>query len=379
MSLQKQGTRGAACGKQQASSPAPRAAALEKRLRDTRREEIGPRDDGFGVIRILCPSPVISQSDWGLRWAPPSLIQSTARSTPRRLERSRAATARRWYETAMGWLHESHWRPPSSTSSRTNARSAADSTSRNQYWVSSIDSWSSRPSRAWTRSTSRCPRAAQNRSDSLWWFFATPPLAARCQRLDPRFVRSLGGHLERPSPEVAMSCAHRTNETSRLKPAHSSLIRERSSSSGSAPWRRIYCVTISSVTVPAAAHEIATRPQVPTPELLPQPPPPLEEVVRDLPLDRLHGPTLRQVRRDTQQQMHMFRSDMALQNLNVLRPTDFPNSTREALAQYHRGAPACDTSCLGRNDSADNKKEGYERLDDTRASRIVWQPPQGVA
>ena len=40
--------------------------------------------------------------------------------------------------------------------------------------------------------------------------------------------------------------------------------------------------------VPAAAHEVAAAPQVPTPERRPKPPIILEEMMRGLPLDRLH-------------------------------------------------------------------------------------------
>src|ERR671918_1693055 len=57
--------------------------------------------------------------------------------------------------------------------------------------------------------------------------------------------------------------------------------------------------------VPAAGDEIATRPQVPTPELRPQPSVILEEMVGRLALDRLHHPARRQVGRGTQQQMDM--------------------------------------------------------------------------
>jgi hypothetical protein len=50
-----------------------------------------------------------------------------------------------------------------------------------------------------------------------------------------------------------------------------------------------------------------------------------QQMMRRLPLDRLHHPARRQVRGHTQQQMHVVRPDVPLQNLNVLTQTDFPN------------------------------------------------------
>ena len=47
--------------------------------------------------------------------------------------------------------------------------------------------------------------------------------------------------------------------------------------------------------------------------------------MRRLPLDRLHNTARREVRRDTQQQVHMVRPDVALQDLDVLTPTDLSN------------------------------------------------------
>src|SRR3989442_12728232 len=57
--------------------------------------------------------------------------------------------------------------------------------------------------------------------------------------------------------------------------------------------------------VPAAAHEVATPPQVPTPERRPQPSIILEEMMRGLPLNRLHHTARREMGRGTQQQMDM--------------------------------------------------------------------------
>jgi hypothetical protein len=51
----------------------------------------------------------------------------------------------------------------------------------------------------------------------------------------------------------------------------------------------------------------------------------LEEVVGRLALDRLHDTARRQMRRDAQQQVDVVRPDVALQDLDVLRPTDLSN------------------------------------------------------
>ena len=84
--------------------------------------------------------------------------------------------------------------------------------------------------------------------------------------------------------------------------------------------------------VPAAGHEIATRPQVPTPELRPQPSVILEEMVGRFPLYRLHHPARREVGRGAQQQMDMVRPHMALQNLDIVRSTDFPDQIANLCA-----------------------------------------------
>jgi len=77
--------------------------------------------------------------------------------------------------------------------------------------------------------------------------------------------------------------------------------------------------------VPAAAHEVATRPQVPTPELRPQSAAVLEEMMGRLPLDRLHDPTRRDMRWHAQQQMDVFGPHVPLENFDVLRSADLPN------------------------------------------------------
>src|SRR5712691_10937509 len=91
--------------------------------------------------------------------------------------------------------------------------------------------------------------------------------------------------------------------------------------------------------VPAAADEVAARPQVPTPELRPQPPMVLQEMMGRLALDRLHDPARREVRRDAQKQMDMSRPDVTLQDLDVERPADLPNqipNLRPDLSSQHR-------------------------------------------
>src|SRR6266849_2760166 len=77
--------------------------------------------------------------------------------------------------------------------------------------------------------------------------------------------------------------------------------------------------------IAAGRNEVATRPQVPTPELRPQLSMTGKQMMRGLPLDRLHDTARREVWRDTQQQMHVVRPDVALQNLYVLASTDLPD------------------------------------------------------
>ena len=88
--------------------------------------------------------------------------------------------------------------------------------------------------------------------------------------------------------------------------------------------------------VPAAADEVATAPQVPPPERRPQPSIILEEMMRRLPLNRLHHAARREVGRGTQQQMDMVGPHMPLENLDVFTPTDFPNQIPQALADLPR-------------------------------------------
>ena len=84
--------------------------------------------------------------------------------------------------------------------------------------------------------------------------------------------------------------------------------------------------------VPAAAHEVAAAPQVPTPERRPQPPIILEEMMRGLPLDRLHDTARREVGRGAQQQMDMVRPNVPFENLDVLAATDFSDQIPHAVA-----------------------------------------------
>jgi len=84
--------------------------------------------------------------------------------------------------------------------------------------------------------------------------------------------------------------------------------------------------------IAAARDEVAASPQVPTPERRPQPSIILEEMVRGLPLNRLHYTARREVGRGTQQQVDMVGTDMPLQDLDVLTPTDFPDQIPQGVA-----------------------------------------------
>src|ERR1700687_4749129 len=69
--------------------------------------------------------------------------------------------------------------------------------------------------------------------------------------------------------------------------------------------------------VPAAAHEVATPPQVPPPERRPQPSIILEEMMRGLALDRLHDTARREMGWGAQQQVDMGGPHVSLENLDV--------------------------------------------------------------
>src|SRR6266849_5899615 len=84
--------------------------------------------------------------------------------------------------------------------------------------------------------------------------------------------------------------------------------------------------------VPAAAHEVAAPPQVPTPERRPQPPIILEEMMGGLPLNRLHDTARREMGWGAQQQMDMVGTHVALENFDVLTATDFPDQIPHGTA-----------------------------------------------
>src|ERR1700682_1754721 len=88
--------------------------------------------------------------------------------------------------------------------------------------------------------------------------------------------------------------------------------------------------------VPAAAHEVATPPQVPPPERRPQPSIILEEMMRGLALDRLHDTARREMGRGAQQQMDMVGTHVPFENFDVLAAADFPNQITHALADLPR-------------------------------------------
>src|SRR6266545_4021557 len=130
--------------------------------------------------------------------------------------------------------------------------------------------------------------------------------------------------------------------------------------------------------IAAGRDEVATRPQVPTPELRPQLPVTGEEMMRRLPLNRLHDTARREVWRHTQQQVHMVRPDVALQDLNVLAPTDLPNQ----VAQLHANITAQHRLAILR----DEHEMVVARIHRVAGSAILAhgrpayrKPPEGVA
>ena len=84
--------------------------------------------------------------------------------------------------------------------------------------------------------------------------------------------------------------------------------------------------------VPAAAHEVATAPQVPAPEHRPQPSIILEEMMGGLPLNRLHYTARREVGWGAQQQVDVVGAHVSLENFDVLTTTDFPDQISHAVA-----------------------------------------------
>jgi hypothetical protein len=91
----------------------------------------------------------------------------------------------------------------------------------------------------------------------------------------------------------------------------------------------------------AGRDEIATRPQVPTPERLAQLPAVHQEMVGGLALHRLHHAARSQVRGHIEQQVHMVRLDMASQDLDIVRAADLTDQ----VADFDLGRPTCDASC----------------------------------
>ena len=75
--------------------------------------------------------------------------------------------------------------------------------------------------------------------------------------------------------------------------------------------------------IAAGRDEVATRPQVPTPERLAQLSAIHQEVVGGLALDRLHHAARSQMRWNLELQMYMVRPDVALKDFDVVRAADF--------------------------------------------------------
>jgi hypothetical protein len=104
----------------------------------------------------------------------------------------------------------------------------------------------------------------------------------------------------------------------------------------------------------------------------------LQQVVGGLALDRLHDATRRHMRRDTEEQMDMFRPDVTLQNLDVMRPTDFPDQVPHLSADItaeHRLAILRDEDEMVVQTI--NRMGGSTVVAHGRAS--YRKPPEGVA
>jgi hypothetical protein len=104
----------------------------------------------------------------------------------------------------------------------------------------------------------------------------------------------------------------------------------------------------------------------------------LLEVMGRFPLDRLHDPARRQGRRHTQQQVHMVRPDVPLQNLYILRSTNLPNQ----IPQLGPDLPAKDRLAILR----DEHEVIVQRIDHmggstilTHGGRSYRKPPEGFA
>src|SRR5881296_3118733 len=90
--------------------------------------------------------------------------------------------------------------------------------------------------------------------------------------------------------------------------------------------------------IAAGRDEVATRPQVSAPERLAELSTIHEQMVRGLPLNRLHDAARSKMRRDAQQQMNMIRTHVPFQNLDIIRPTDLSDQ----VSDVRRYVPAQD-------------------------------------
>ncbi len=90
--------------------------------------------------------------------------------------------------------------------------------------------------------------------------------------------------------------------------------------------------------VAAGRDEVATSPQVPTPERLAQLPSILQEVMGGLALDRLHHAARSQVRRHIEEQVHMIRPDVASQDLDLVRAANLADQIANSTAMSPRRA-----------------------------------------
>ncbi len=77
--------------------------------------------------------------------------------------------------------------------------------------------------------------------------------------------------------------------------------------------------------IAARRHKVTPSPKVPTPEGLTQGPKLSHEPIRSLSLDGLHHTARRQMRRYTQEEVHVVLADVPLQNLDVVPTTYLPN------------------------------------------------------
>lgn len=98
--------------------------------------------------------------------------------------------------------------------------------------------------------------------------------------------------------------------------------------------------------IAAGRDEVATRPQVSAPERLTELSTIHQQMVRRLPLNRLHDAARSKMRRHAQQQMYMVRTHVPLQNVDIVRPTDLPNH----VSDLRRHFPAQDRLAILRDE-----------------------------